>query len=173
MTAEEAPSEPVRKSVRVDRSTEEAFRLFTEHIHRWWPVEVHSRAAREGYGAGVKVERVVFEPRAGGRLYEVTSEGVEGVWGEVVAFEPPARIVLAWKPTTGQSLRPRSRSASYRTETGRSCRSSIGAGRSSEHERRRPARVTTADGSCRWSASSLPQPLSRLASWRPSGCEHR
>jgi uncharacterized protein YndB with AHSA1/START domain len=98
MTAEEAPSEPVRKSVRVDRSIEEAFRLFTEHIHRWWPVEVHSRAARERYGAGVKVERVVFEPRAGGRLYEVTSEGVEGVWGEVVAFEPPDRIVLDWKP---------------------------------------------------------------------------
>jgi uncharacterized protein YndB with AHSA1/START domain len=98
MTAEEAPSEPVRKSVRVDRPPEEAFRLFTEHIDRWWPVEVHSRAASEQYGDGVTVERVVFEPRAGGRLYEVTSTGVEGVWAEVVSFEPPARIELAWKP---------------------------------------------------------------------------
>ena len=94
----EAPSEPVRKSVRVDRSPEETFRLFTEHIDRWWPVEVHSRTASEQYGDGVTVERVVFEPRAGGRLYEVTSEGVEGVWAEVVSFEPPARIELAWKP---------------------------------------------------------------------------
>ena len=97
-TGKEAISEPVRKRVRVDRSPDEAFRLFTEHIGRWWPVEVHSRAAHEQYGDGVKVERVVFEPRAGGRLYEVTSEGVEGVWAEVVAFDPPARIVLAWKP---------------------------------------------------------------------------
>ncbi len=97
-TDEEAISEPVRKRVRVDRSPEDAFRLFTEHLDRWWPVEVLSRAADEQYGAGVTVERVVFEPRAGGRLYEVTSEGVEGVWAEVVAFEPPARIVLAWKP---------------------------------------------------------------------------
>jgi uncharacterized protein YndB with AHSA1/START domain len=95
---EGATFEPVRKRVRVDRSPEEAFRLFTEHIDRWWPVEVHSRAAHGQYGDGVKVERVVFEPRAGGRLYEVTSEGVEGVWAEVVAYEPPARIVLAWKP---------------------------------------------------------------------------
>jgi uncharacterized protein YndB with AHSA1/START domain len=97
-TDEEAVAEPVRKRVRVERTTEEAFRLFTEHIDRWWPVEVRSRAADEQYGEGVKVERVVFEPRSGGRLYEVTSEGVEGVWAEVVAFEPPVRIVLAWKP---------------------------------------------------------------------------
>ncbi len=98
MTAGRAPLEPVRKSVRVNRSQGEAFRLFTEHIDRWWPVEVRSRAANEQYGEGVKVEHVVFEPRAGGRLYEVTSEDVEGVWAEVAAYEPPARIVLAWKP---------------------------------------------------------------------------
>jgi uncharacterized protein YndB with AHSA1/START domain len=94
----EAMFEPVRKSVHVERSAEETFRLFTEHIDGWWPVEIHSRAASEHYGAGVKVERVVFEPRAGGRLYEVTSEGVEGVWAEIIAYEPPARILLAWKP---------------------------------------------------------------------------
>jgi uncharacterized protein YndB with AHSA1/START domain len=98
MTTVEAMFEPVRKSVRVERSAEETFQLFTEHIDRWWPVEIHSRAASEQYGEGVKVERVVFEPHAGGRLYEVTSEDVEGVWAEVLTFEPPARIVLAWKP---------------------------------------------------------------------------
>ena len=97
-TDEEAMAEPVRKRVRVERSADETFRLFTEHIDRWWPVEVLSRAADEQYGDGVKVERVVFETRAGGRLYEVTSEGVEGVWAEVVAFEPPSRILLSWKP---------------------------------------------------------------------------
>lgn len=98
MTAEGALFEPIRKSVRVDRTAEDAFSLFTEHIDRWWPVEVFSRAADDQYGKGVKVERVVFEPRAGGRLYEVTSEGVEGVWANVLEYERPARIVLAWKP---------------------------------------------------------------------------
>ncbi len=98
MTTEDPRFEPVRKSVHVDRTPAEAFRLFTEHIDRWWPVEVFSRAADEQYGDGVKVERVVFEQRAGGRLYEVTSEGSEGVWAEVLTFEPPSRIVLAWKP---------------------------------------------------------------------------
>ena len=96
---EEVMFEPVRKSVRVDRTPEEAFRLFTEHIDRWWPVEVFSRAADEQYGDGVKVERVVFEPHAGWPpLTRSTSEGVEGAWAEVLTFEPPATIVLAWKP---------------------------------------------------------------------------
>ena len=98
MTTEPALLEPVRKSVRVQRTQEEAFQLFTEHIDRWWPVEVFSRAADEQYGDGVKVERLVFEQRTGGRLYEVTSEGIEGVWAEVLTYEPPSRIVLAWKP---------------------------------------------------------------------------
>jgi uncharacterized protein YndB with AHSA1/START domain len=98
MTAEESPFEPVRKSVRVERTQADAFELFTEHIGVWWPTEKFSRAADEQHGDGVEVERVVFEPRAGGRIYEVTSEGVEGVWADVAAYEPPARIVLAWKP---------------------------------------------------------------------------
>jgi uncharacterized protein YndB with AHSA1/START domain len=98
MTTEGARFEPVRKSVRVQRTQEEAFQLFTEHIDRWWPVEVLSRAADEQYGDGVKVERVVLEQRTGGRLYEITSEGIEGVWAEVLTYEPPSRIVLAWKP---------------------------------------------------------------------------
>ncbi len=103
MTAETvAPSEPVRKRVRVERTIDDAFRLFVEDIDGWWPVERFSRAADDQYGDGVTVERVVFEPRQGGRLYEITSEGVEGSWAEVVAYEPPVRIVLAWKPNDRQ-----------------------------------------------------------------------
>ena len=92
-----APIEPVRKSVRVACDVEKAFRFFVEDFDAWWPAERHSRTAHEQYGPGVKLERVVFEPRLGGRVYEVTSEG-EGSWGEVVTFEPPERFVLAWKP---------------------------------------------------------------------------
>jgi uncharacterized protein YndB with AHSA1/START domain len=98
MTAEEGMLEPVRKSVRVDRTREDAFELFTEHIGEWWPIEQLSRTADEEFGAGVKLERVVFEPKEGGRIYEVTSDGREASWAEVLVYEPPRRIVLAWKP---------------------------------------------------------------------------
>jgi uncharacterized protein YndB with AHSA1/START domain len=99
MTADaNAPSEPVRKRVLVALSVDETFRLFVDDIDRWWPVELFSRAADDQYGAGVTVERVVLEPRRGGRLYEITSEGVEGSWAEVLVYDPPNRLVLAWKP---------------------------------------------------------------------------
>jgi uncharacterized protein YndB with AHSA1/START domain len=90
--------EPVRKRIEVPTAPEEAFRLFTQHIDEWWPVEIFSRAADGQYGDGVKVERVVFEPRVAGRLYEITSTGAEGSWATVLVYEPPSRLVLAWKP---------------------------------------------------------------------------
>lgn len=97
-----APSEPIRKTVRVERSTDEAFRVFVEEIDRWWPVDRFSRAADDQYGEGVTADRVVFEPRTGGRLYEVTSEGEEGTWAEVLVFDAPHRLILAWKPNDRQ-----------------------------------------------------------------------
>jgi uncharacterized protein YndB with AHSA1/START domain len=89
--------EPVRKSIRVERAPADAFRLFTQHIGDWWPAEHHSRAADGEYG-DVKVEAVVFEPQQGGRVYEVASDGSEGSWAPVLTYEPPHRVVLAWKP---------------------------------------------------------------------------
>jgi uncharacterized protein YndB with AHSA1/START domain len=103
MTADTGvPSEPVRKRVRVERAVEDAFRLFIDDIDRWWPVERLSRAADDQYGKGVTVKRLVFEPRPGGRLYEITSEDVEGEWASVLVYEPPTRLVLAWKPNDRQ-----------------------------------------------------------------------
>jgi uncharacterized protein YndB with AHSA1/START domain len=102
MTGEQATLEPIRRSVRVDRTREDTFELFTEHIGDWWPTQSHSRAGDGQYGDGVKVERLVFEPKAGGRVYEVTSEGVEGSWADILVYEPPGRIVLAWKPNDSQ-----------------------------------------------------------------------
>lgn len=82
---------PVRKTVEVAIPVEEAFRVFTEEMGEWWPVETHS-VAREG---GV---RVVVEPREGGRVYEESRAGATAVWGTVVAWDPPARFAMTWHP---------------------------------------------------------------------------
>jgi uncharacterized protein YndB with AHSA1/START domain len=88
--------EPVRRDVTVAAGVEETFRLFTDDIAAWWPVESHSMAADRDDGSTVR--ELVFEPAEGGRLYEIASDGTEGTWGRVLTWEPPHRLVLAWKP---------------------------------------------------------------------------
>jgi uncharacterized protein YndB with AHSA1/START domain len=90
--------EPIRRSVTVRCAPEHAFRVFTDRMGSWWPSETHSRAAREFEGVGVSVERVEFQGRVGGQVLEHMSDGVTLPWAEVLAWEPPRRFVLAWKP---------------------------------------------------------------------------
>ena len=86
---------PVERSVHVPRPPAEAFRLFTDGIATWWPTLTHS------FGAG-DVASVVFEGRAGGRVYEVGADGTETAWGDVVEWDPPRRFVLSWQVTRGR-----------------------------------------------------------------------
>jgi uncharacterized protein YndB with AHSA1/START domain len=88
--------EPIRTSVRVRTDQARSFRLFTEEIDSWWPLETHSRAADQLEGE--KAERVEFEGRVGGRILEHVSDGSVLSWGDVLVWEPPSRLVLAWKP---------------------------------------------------------------------------
>ena len=94
MSTTETTVEPIQRSVTVNRSVEDAFRVFTEGISSWWPLQTHSIEAMDR--GGVPTE-AVLEPREGGRLYERMSTGEEGYWGTVTTWEPPHRVVIAWK----------------------------------------------------------------------------
>jgi uncharacterized protein YndB with AHSA1/START domain len=78
----------VIESIIVEAPAEEAFRVFTEDMESWWPPEHH---LLEGELAGM-----VFEPRAGGRIYDRGTDGSECQWARVLAYEPPSRIVFSW-----------------------------------------------------------------------------
>ena len=84
----------IRKSVTVICSPDEAVRLYTERVASWWPHRTHSVEKDD-------VETVVFEPREGGRFYERTKNGEEHLWGVVLVWDPPARIVHTWHPGRG------------------------------------------------------------------------
>jgi uncharacterized protein YndB with AHSA1/START domain len=81
--------ETVRKTVTVDCTVEEAFRVFTDDATSWWPIATHSINGRD-------VSRVVFEGHEGGKVYELGASGEKGHWATVVSWEPPSRLVLAW-----------------------------------------------------------------------------
>jgi uncharacterized protein YndB with AHSA1/START domain len=80
---------PVHTSVTVDVSREHAFTVFTQRFDAWWP--------RSHHIGDVPLDQVRLEPRAGGRWYEVRTDGSESEWGKVLTWDPPGRLVLAWQ----------------------------------------------------------------------------
>jgi uncharacterized protein YndB with AHSA1/START domain len=90
--------EPIRQTVTVRSAREAAFDLFTEGMGTWWPVDEYSRAVSEFAADGVRVTRLEFQARMGGSILEHLSDGRVLLWAEVVAWEPPHRVVLAWRP---------------------------------------------------------------------------
>jgi hypothetical protein len=83
---------PLRKSVTVERSQEDAFRLFTAGVAGWWPYASHSIG-------GERTHACFIEPQAGGRIYERLDNGTEYEWGRVSAWEPPDGFIASWDPS--------------------------------------------------------------------------
>jgi uncharacterized protein YndB with AHSA1/START domain len=91
---ESAASVVIRKSVVVAVPVEKAFQVFTEEAGSWWPLATKSVGQEEA-------ETLVFEPHSGGRVYERTRSGEEHEWGQILAWEPPHRLVFTWHPGRG------------------------------------------------------------------------
>jgi uncharacterized protein YndB with AHSA1/START domain/catechol 2,3-dioxygenase-like lactoylglutathione lyase family enzyme len=65
-----------------------AFDAFTTHLGAWWPLAFTFSAAAFADAA--------VEPKAGGMWFERNNSGERVSWGEVRAYEPAARLVLAF-----------------------------------------------------------------------------
>lgn len=89
----------VRKSIQVRAPQQVAWRVFTEKMGTWWPLE--------NYKIGLaKAIDAVVEPRIGGRWYELGEDGTTCQWGSVLAWEPHSRLVLSWDITADWQYDP-------------------------------------------------------------------
>jgi uncharacterized protein YndB with AHSA1/START domain len=84
----QAADTSVRTQIVVEAPIERAFRVFTEDFDKVKP--------REHNMLGVDIAETVFEPRAGGRVYDRGVDGSECQWARVLAYEPPERVVFSW-----------------------------------------------------------------------------
>ena len=87
---------PVRKTVRIKAPVAHAFEVFTSGLTRWWP---------PNHGIGKKpIQKVLMEPRLGGRWLEIAEDGTETPVATITVWEPPHRLVMVrqvnaqWKP---------------------------------------------------------------------------
>ncbi len=89
---------PLVRTVTVKAPPARAFELFANHIADWWP---------RGQTVGKKPHvALVIEPRAGGKWFETDEDGVETQWGQVLAWEPPTRLLLCWQLRTSWAFDP-------------------------------------------------------------------
>lgn len=81
--------EPVVKALELRAPIDKAFHHFTANIHLWWPLAHHSLSLENA-------KSVVFEGKAGGRIYEIDNIGKEREWGRVLEWDAPHRVVFSW-----------------------------------------------------------------------------
>lgn len=83
------PIESIRREIVVPLPPAEAFEVFTARMTDWWPSQHHIGSA--------PIERIVIEPREGGRWYTRHADDSETSTGYVAAWEPPERLVITWQ----------------------------------------------------------------------------
>lgn len=84
----QARAEVVRRQIVVPAPIETAFDVFTRRFGDFKPPEHNLLAA--------PIAETVFEPRAGGHIYDRATDGSECRWARVLAYEPPLRVVFSW-----------------------------------------------------------------------------
>jgi hypothetical protein len=68
-----------------------AFAFFTQRMDAWWPFVGHSLF-------GSRARGVEFDPRTGGEVCEVSRDGQRGLWGRLLAWDPPRGFRMSWHP---------------------------------------------------------------------------
>ena len=83
---------PIVRSISVSWDPEAAFARFTADFGSWWPWRTHSIG-------GALVERIVFECKPDGLIFEEHADGRRFQWGRVLEWEPPRRVRFTWHPS--------------------------------------------------------------------------
>lgn len=81
-------------ALRIAAPPERVFEAFTAEIGQWWRPNALFRPTRRSGG------RLSMEPGVDGRLLETGPDGEADEIGRVRVWEPPARLVLTWRPTS-------------------------------------------------------------------------
>lgn len=79
---------PIRKELVLTVDPVRAFDVLTAGIAKWWPTVTHS--------VGGETVEVTLDGRIGGEIAETTRDGVRHVWGTIIVWDPPNRLVSSW-----------------------------------------------------------------------------
>lgn len=90
-TTDTTAIEPVVATVVVPADAATAFEIFTSGMGTWWPLADFSLGAE-------RIVAVEFDEHAGGEVREVWDDGTRRKWADVLTWDPPRSMALAWGP---------------------------------------------------------------------------
>lgn len=82
---------PIVKTVKVGVAPDVAYRIFTDEIASWWPLDTHSVGGEQATGIRV-------DGRVGGLIEEIGIEEPMRIWGTVTEWNPPAVFAFSFHP---------------------------------------------------------------------------
>jgi uncharacterized protein YndB with AHSA1/START domain len=88
----------VKKSITVNVSVAQAFKVFTSGFNGWWPRSHHIGKA--------PMKAAIIEAGVGGRCYTTQEDGTDCDWGQILEWDPPHRFVMAWQITQEWGYQP-------------------------------------------------------------------
>ena len=97
-------NEPIKFSVSVHVSAEEAFNTFTSCFQSWWP-------AAYTLSQDVLV-KIGIEPKEGGLCFEIGPHDFRCDWGRVIKWNPPSQLILSWQVNQNSAPEPNPAKAS-------------------------------------------------------------
>ena len=83
---------PVEKTVTVPLPPKDAFRVFTEDMGTWWPLDSHSLSA----GDGKTARDVTVDPKEGGKITETRHDGTTADWATITDWRPGEHLAFNW-----------------------------------------------------------------------------
>jgi uncharacterized protein YndB with AHSA1/START domain len=104
-------TETIHKEILVEASPDTAFRVFTEAIAEWWPLDKYGIFHEDA-------ETVILESEVGGRVVEKAKDGRESLWGEVLDFEVASRVRFTWHPGRDANDEPTEVEVTFRADNG-------------------------------------------------------
>lgn len=82
----------LQKRITLDCAPVLAFRVFTNDMAKWWPMDTHSVSA----GNNVLPAKLILECGGCGRIVEIDGNGKAHPWGHFQDFQTPFRVLIAW-----------------------------------------------------------------------------
>ena len=82
--------DPLVKTIEVACSQKNAFEVFVTRMDTWWPMGKFTVSAM----AGKPAMAIRVDPRVGGQIVEVGSDGAEVLWGTILTYQPHSRVSM-------------------------------------------------------------------------------